>query len=544
MNSMDPHILRVCLKLFEALDTPRSQTCYMLCKAGEWDQLANLRLDPSAYLDAFSVVEKFRRDYQATELLRKFEPLPTTVNREEVTISAFWETERRNKVTNDRLDALIDSQAFLRPIDEAYLRVTSRAQAWISKVLGRLPDSFEYRFGKGSTFESPTVVTSHQITLMDKLSSLPTCTEGIVPFQDALLRGNYWGKTITACHPGRPIPVVRGNRFSLVNKDCTKKRGICIEPGLNIWAQLGVGHYLKGRLRKFNLDLARGQDLHRRLARQASRDGSYVTIDLSNASDTICWKLVKLLLPSEWYGLLDSWRSPMTRIEKRGKNVWVKLEKFSSMGNGFTFELETLIFTALAVGLGYEPGVDFWCYGDDMIATPERVGDLLAVLSYSGFEINRKKTFRTSAFRESCGGDFFEGVDVRPYYLKEDIVDASGWISFCNGLYARSSKRAWLDPWEKARRACEDNIPTAIRSCRGPVELGDLVIHDIPKRWNGTWRSCVRWIRVWRPVARKIKLERWGPDTILAGALYGASSEGVTPRNEVEGFRFGRVAFS
>jgi hypothetical protein len=312
------------------------------------------------------------------------------------------------------------------------------------------------------------------------------------------------------------------------------------------------------------------------MAQTASVSGSHATIDLSNASDTVCRVLVELLLPDDWHTLLSQLRSPFTRFSPDGKKKnrrWYLLEKFSSMGNGFTFELETLIFCSLAHAVGCKIGLDSFVYGDDIIVPEDRAADVLAVLRYVGFTPNQAKTFTgASNFRESCGGDFFFGHDVRPFYIKESPNDPPAWIALANNLRYWSIK--WSMPELMAVRASVlDNIPADIARCRGPEELGDLVIHDDECKWNSTTRGSIRYVRIWRPVSRRNYLhskplrdnhgkilrnsdlviatlrvvqlrELVERDVALTAALIGLPSDGISPRNSVEGYRFGRVAYS
>lgn len=239
------------------------------------------------------------------------------------------------------------------------------------------------------------------------------------------------------------------------------------------------------------------------------------------------------------------------------------------MGNGYTFELETLIFCALAKAVGADIGIDTFVYGDDIIVPDRLADDLLAVLRFAGMTPNAKKTFKGACeFRESCGGDFFLGHDVRPFYIKESIDDPTGWITLANNLWNWSIK--WSMPELMAVRASVlDLLPTEIRRCRGPQELGDLVIHDDQCKWNTTTRGSIRYCRVWRPVTMKRYLfgTPRGPEhfdvhppsrsdlrkkvriltergVALTAALIGLPSDGISPRNSVEGYRHGWVAFS
>lgn len=101
---------------------------------------------------------------------------------------------------------------------------------------------------------------------------------------------------------------------------------------------------------------------------------------------------------------------------------WIQLEKFSSMGNGFTFELETLIFWALVESLRdlrSQTGGRVSVYGDDIVCPSDIATDLIELLDFCGFEVNTKKSHWAGLFRESCGEHFFRGKNVTPIYQKE-----------------------------------------------------------------------------------------------------------------------------
>lgn len=174
--------------------------------------------------------------------------------------------------------------------------------------------------------------------------------------------------------------------------------------------------WISRRLRSFGIDLT-NQALNQELARKGSIDGSLATLDLSNASDTIATELVRRLLPPDWFQLLMDIRSP----HYLEKGEWHENHSFSSQGNAFTFPLETLIFWALG-----KVTCDFiHVYGDDIICDTASYHDLVELLEVCGFTCNLEKSFASGPFRESCGADYINGVDVRPIYYKEDAVRPS-----------------------------------------------------------------------------------------------------------------------
>lgn len=227
-------------------------------------------------------------------------------------------------------------------------------------------------------------------------------------------------------HFGGPS-IVRGNRLSFVPKTEDVSRTICTEPSLNMFYQLGLGAILEDGLKRlYGIDLSVQQEKNRRLARRGSRSGDYGTIDLSSASDSISLGLLKGCLPKELLDWLVLFRSPSSLLPN-GKEV--ELHMISTMGNGYTFPLQTLLFTCavLAVyrcrGVRYHPPYgdltgNFAVNGDDIIVVRECYDDVCYLLNMLGFSVNAKKSFNEGLFRESCGLDSFNGVDVRGVYLK------------------------------------------------------------------------------------------------------------------------------
>jgi hypothetical protein len=185
------------------------------------------------------------------------------------------------------------------------------------------------------------------------------------------------------------------------------------------------------------------------------------------------------------------------------------------------------------------------------------------------------KTFAEGPFRESCGGDFFNGVPVRAHFIEELPDEPHKWISLANGLRRLATDHSDDDPrWSVIRRAwlrALDPIPSSIRRCRGPEALGDVVLHDKPEHWgitsppkgrhkkkalrpdfcgpsypeyqlpehNDTW-DCV-YVKAWLPVPSVLPWNHWLPSVVLASATLGLPSRGVTPRDGVSGYRMGVV---
>jgi hypothetical protein len=223
--------------------------------------------------------------------------------------------------------------------------------------------------------------------------------------------------------------IVPGNVLFTVPKKTDIDRVACKEPDINMFVQKGVGNFFRNSLRRHNINL-NDQSINRSLARRGSKDGSLATLDLSSASDSVTRSLVAEMLPVCWYTLLDSLRSPVTLIDGE-EHV---NEMFSSMGNGFTFELESLLFFVLTKAtcyFGRHRGI-VSIYGDDIICPSSVVTDLRWVLMYFGFSVNTEKSHSEGTFRESCGGHYDRGIDITPFYLKGPIMRLTDIIDLGN----------------------------------------------------------------------------------------------------------------
>lgn len=221
--------------------------------------------------------------------------------------------------------------------------------------------------------------------------------------------------------------VVAGNKLSFVAKTTEISRTICTEPLLNMWFQKGIGSLLEHWLeRRWAISLATQPDKNRELARQGSIDGSFGTIDLSSASDSISLAMLQELLPADVMAWLELTRSPMTELPDGSK---VALHMVSSMGNAFTFPLQTILFAAIVQGAYRALDIpvrfprkqhlgNFAVFGDDIIVAQKAYGLVCRLLSYFGFTVNADKSFNEGPFRESCGSDYWSGTDVRGVYCQ------------------------------------------------------------------------------------------------------------------------------
>jgi hypothetical protein len=227
------------------------------------------------------------------------------------------------------------------------------------------------------------------------------------------------------------IKVVPGNVLFTVPKKTDIDRVACKEPDLNMFIQKGIGSFFRKALLKHNINL-NDQSINQSLAHRGSVTNDLATLDLSSASDSVTTGLVDLLLPEVWFSLLDAARCQVTIIDGEEHLN----EMFSSMGNGFTFELESLLFYAICRTVAYFRGVSgiVSVYGDDIICPSGIADDLTVALEYLGFLVNTEKSFYSGPFRESCGGHYHHGFDITPFYLRKPITEMTDLIDFANKL--------------------------------------------------------------------------------------------------------------
>lgn len=202
--------------------------------------------------------------------------------------------------------------------------------------------------------------------------------------------------------------------LNLINvpKSYKTLRGIFPNTLIGSFHSYGLGVMIQKRLEKVRIDISRQPELHKQVAKQESKKQSLVTADLSNASNCFTSVLVRKLVPREWYRHFDLGRLQTISIE--GKRY--HMASFMGMGIGFTFTLQTLLFYAIIAAiqelLGRRGFISV--FGDDLIYHRRLHPYVVSVLSDCGFALNHDKTFVSVPFRESCGGDFFKSLDVRP----------------------------------------------------------------------------------------------------------------------------------
>lgn len=444
-DALEPIVWTLC----QRINSPRSLSVWLCFKYNQ-DALLELPSADSADRDPYD----FLLDYFITEYLSKYKGLKTSFDKPGNALRKWKLSEQRCAQTNLKF-----REYRLRPFSGRVEAALFRAQRKIAAVLGqlRLPVVLsDCMWGPGATFDLKRSDASPDKKMLQAIS----VTASALGFMRSQLESDPdWFEALYGVKPEGPysmtsanFKLVRGSRFLTVPKSSKTDRCIAAEPTGNSFLQQGVHHYMRRRLRRFGVDLD-DQSINQEGARAAYTSG-LSTLDLSAASDSISRELVFHLLPLDWALFLDSIRSPETRVNGH----WIRTEKFASMGNAFCFELETLIFWALASSVDENFGsVDsVTVYGDDIIVPRNSFESVVEILTFCGFEVNEKKSFADGNFYESCGKHYYKSIDVTPVYQKEVLSHPSEVIRAHNRIYRLASQRLPKEKWFIVRKALRE----------------------------------------------------------------------------------------
>lgn len=286
----------------------------------------------------------------------------------------------------------------------------------------------------------------------------------------------YRYEHVEILEPGNEEPV----RVIQVPKTLRTPRIIAIEPSYVQYMQQGL---LQPLVENLEADRVLGntrdniashflgfsdQGPNRDLAAKGSVKGDLATLDLSEASDRVHILHVEAMLrrfPTLWEAI-SATRSTKARIPSIGVDVY-SLRKFASMGSAVCFPVEAMVFlTAIFLGIEQQLGHRLTrddiiryvgqvrVYGDDIIVPTDCVESVIESLARLGFKVNTHKSFWNGKFRESCGGDYFDGTDVTPVRFRQEfprhrreVSRMLSLVAFRNLLYERGLWQtvSWLD---------------------------------------------------------------------------------------------------
>lgn len=459
----------------ESLDCPRALSVWLCYKH---DHSALLTLDCRAC--DYPTDQSFADAYKATAFLSKFEGLTLPLDKREEALKSFLDAEIRCFQTNNffRSDWRRANARAAHVLDVASVKIANLIGEVSSQSLGSILSGCGFGPGVTTSLKGKWLTPTEKL-VDDKVTPLLDMALSVITDRDY--------PSYPAIH-NRSTEI--GNHILTVPKNAKTDRTIAVEPAINLFFQKGVGAFIRDRLKRVGIDL-QDQSRNRELARRGSINYDLATVDLSAASDSLSIEAVRLLLPRSWVRLLEVLRSPNYKLDDR----WFRYEKHSSMGNGYTFELESLIFYAVAsASTIISGGGTVSVYGDDIIVPCHAYALLKETLEVLGFRVNDTKSFHDGPFRESCGGHYINGLECTPFYYKKK-ASAKQAIVLANWCRPRGLHRCWMTCYRSVDKRFANFGPT-----EGPgihFHWDDYVLGTVEFRYRHGRRLATYVSMVW-----------------------------------------------
>lgn len=256
--------------------------------------------------------------------------------------------------------------------------------------------------------------------------------EQVFPCSDYLIPSYRWWEEVQhvdILEPGaeRPVKVIP------VPKTAARPRLIAVEPTCMQYMQQALFLSLRPGLEATGVVGITNQQPNRDFAETGSSSGLTATLDLSEASDRVPLTLVRAILRP--WPLLEAgvMACRSTKADVPGFGV-MPLAKFASMGSALCFPMEAVVFASAAF-VGIARALNLPCdshlinrwkplvrvYGDDIIIPAHFAESVSETLALIGAKVNRSKSFWTGKFRESCGGEFYDGCDVSYVKVRQNL---------------------------------------------------------------------------------------------------------------------------
>lgn len=334
---------------------------------------------------------------------KRFSPIGADVLLDE-SIRSFLNTENRTKLLQRR-----EPSRWVIP----YVRARVRSLDWDRFVRNWTWDLSHGKFTPGVCFEtgaslaSKVLLLSHQCpevlgTMMGTYYAPMCCDQDMVRNDDGTYAQMVRIMGVPKSYKSARIVAPEELQRQMLARDAFDRIETLLPPAINL----------------------RDQTQNQKLCELGAATGELGTIDLSSASDCVSASLVRTLFPQQVVQILD--RLTALKYITPDKKVRT-LQQYSTMGNALTFIIESIVFWAIAQGS--KDYVDTICpdlqqelpvsvYGDDIIVPTYCAETCCEWLTELGFIVNETKSFisKDHLYRESCGAEWFHGVDVSTLY--------------------------------------------------------------------------------------------------------------------------------
>jgi len=449
--------------------------------------------------------------------------LPYTDEQEQQVIQKFTKTEEDLAAVEEKLQGI---GTFLQNQDPCSRRHRTSSQEVVTReakiLLSNLFSSFDPlnispRHGPG------VVATKQRLEAKFRWSNVSSRITDLYPF-DAY----FCASPGHVCDTYQSFNKIGGLSLSarvlLVPKDSRGPRLISCEPVDYQWIQQGLGRALVAHVENHTLTKCLVNFTHqypnRCGALLGSRNGKYSTLDLAEASDRVSTALVRLLFPEHIRVFLEACRTSSTVLPD---GTVLELKKFAPMGSALCFPILAITIWAILTAAAPDKYTRdrILVYGDDVIVPTAYAANAIEQLESFGLKVNRDKSCTGGLFRESCGADAFNGIDVTPVRLRTvwssdpspDVY--CSWISYANSFYDRRYYRIYdlivenlvnvygPIPDESMNLSCPSlrSVPYGVDKFRRRVNTAlqkvEYHVLDVTcpsvKRWMTGWEKLLRY---------------------------------------------------
>lgn len=395
------------------------------------------------------------------------------------------------KRTDDKMFAdLLRVGAVKGPLSFRTTKVLQLARCYIKRVLGQYNEEEILPYCQFS--RNGTVGFSGEDVYLDR-KIFPGCSpSGTLTehrwFKQHLLGDRVLWQMIAMNYAVTPN-VIGSLKQVNVPKTALIKRPVCPNSLIGSYRSIGIGELIREKMSDAGIDLNHLQEEHRRLAKRASRRMHLVTADIAGGSLNFTSSIMNRLYPRDWFCAMKYGRTSYMDIGDR--TVWSPA--FMAMGIGFTFTAMSLAFHAILLAIRQLSKLDgrISVFGDDLIYPIKMHHYVVGVFNDLNIPINMDKTFTDLPFRESCGGDYYDHVDVRPARPEgvSELLAGNAIAAYVYKLFNSLIRR-----WE------EVELPLTFAYLRSVLTSYGFEIFSVPSHFpdssgvkDGNWREfCKR----------------------------------------------------
>jgi hypothetical protein len=174
------------------------------------------------------------------------------------------------------------------------------------------------------------------------------------------------------------------------------------------------------------------------------------------------------------------------------------------MGSAVTFPVQSLIYSTVVLAAmcyirSLRPSIEAFkelaqevrVFGDDIVVPSDCGAAVREILEYLEFKVNLDKTHTEGNFRESCGMDVYNGVDVTPAYILELPVQARpesliSSVMTCRNFFFKGyvSAANWIESTtQKELRMKLPYVPKDSGAFGWPTSQ-DAIYYHLKRRYN------------------------------------------------------------